>query len=149
MLEHTHTLHFSPVVTAQDCLLLRQVATMYAAMLSTSYATEVAFQKNFMESWRPLLKATDAAKHVKKLDKCDFSAIAAHLAEVNQAKKDLPAAEKKRIKAERDQVPDPSSSKHERSAIRAFCALNKRRRRSRPPSLFPSAGGGTLSLRAR
>ena len=75
-----------------------------------------------MESWRPLLKATDAAKHVKRLEKCDFSAIAAHLAEVNQAKKDLPVAEKKRIKAQRDQV-DPWFRNKTRPAMTSSCLL--------------------------
>lgn len=33
-----------------------EVATMYASMLETNYAKEEVFNKNFMESWRPLLK---------------------------------------------------------------------------------------------
>ncbi len=53
-----------------------EVATMFASMLSTTYAAEDVFKKNFMESWRPLLKKTEEAKKVKHLEKCDFSAIA-------------------------------------------------------------------------
>ena len=33
-----------------------EVATMYAAMLTTDYVKKEAFQRNFMASWRPLLK---------------------------------------------------------------------------------------------
>ena len=52
-----------------------EVATMYASMLETAYAKEPVFQKNFMESWRPLLKKTEAGRAVKKLELCEFSTI--------------------------------------------------------------------------
>ena len=56
-----------------------EVATMYAAMLTTDYVKKEAFQRNFMASWRPLLKKSEAGKPVKDLALCDFTAIAAHL----------------------------------------------------------------------
>jgi len=88
-----------------------EVATMYAAMLSTEYVTNAekgaVFNKNFMESWRPLLKKTEEGKEVKELALCDFSKIKEHLDEIAAKKKELTAAEKKAAKIEKDKFEEP------------------------------------------
>jgi DNA topoisomerase-1 len=88
-----------------------EVATMYAAMLSTEYVTNAekgaVFNKNFMESWRPLLKKTEEGKEVKDLALCDFSKIKEHLDEIAAKKKELTAAEKKAAKIEKDKFEEP------------------------------------------
>ena len=91
-----------PLTTDQE-----EVATMYAAMLETSYAQEPVFNDNFMLSWRPLLKQTAEAKHVNELKKCDFSAIKAHLDELQAKKKGKTSEEKKKEKIERDKLEQP------------------------------------------
>jgi len=42
-----------------------QVATMWAAMKDTDYGKNPVFQKNFMDGWLPLLKATPEGKIIK------------------------------------------------------------------------------------
>ena len=88
-----------------------EVATMYAAMLSTEYVTNAekgaVFNKNFMESWRPLLKKTEEGKEVKDLALCDFTKIKEHLDEIAAKKKELTAAEKKAAKIEKDKFEEP------------------------------------------
>jgi hypothetical protein len=65
------------------------------------------FNKNFMESWRPLLKKTEEGKEVKDLALCDFSKIKEHLDEIAAKKKELTAAEKKAAKIEKDKFEEP------------------------------------------
>ncbi|KAL1529831.1 hypothetical protein AB1Y20_000763 [Prymnesium parvum] len=79
-----------------------EVATMFAAMISTDYAKKEVFRRNFMESWKPLLKTTGLHKKITDLSKCDFSAIVAHLEALQAAKKDMTAEQKKKAKAEKD-----------------------------------------------
>lgn len=81
-----------------------EVATMYAAMLGTDYAKKPVFNKNFMASWRPLLKKTPEAKVVKDLTKCDFSRIISHLETLQAAKKEMTTEQKKAIKATKDEA---------------------------------------------
>ena len=54
---------------------------MFAAMINTDYAKKEIFQKNFMRSWRRLLKSHAETEHIKHFNKCDFSRIAQHLEE--------------------------------------------------------------------
>ena len=84
-----------------------EVATMYAAMLTTDYVKKEAFQRNFMASWRPLLKKSEAGKPVKDLALCDFTAIAAHLDAQRELKKGLSAELKRQAKAAKDKEEAP------------------------------------------
>jgi len=112
-----------------------EVATMYAAMIHTDYATKEIFRKNFMLSWRPLLKKTEEGKKVRDLSKCDFAAIVDHLERQSQAKKELSSEQKKKIKEERD--------KAEASFTHAVVDGTKERLgnfRVEPPGLFRGRG---------
>ncbi len=75
-----------------------EVATFYAAKLETEYVTKETFNRNFFNDFRATLVGTPAYSIVKELELCDFSDIHAHLEKLKQEKKDLPAAEKKKIK---------------------------------------------------
>ena len=55
-----------------------EVATMFAAMISTDYATKDIFRTNFMASWRPLLKETGLHKTIKANDASMFLLLEAH-----------------------------------------------------------------------
>lgn len=77
-----------------------EIATFYAAKLDTDYVKKETFRHNFFEDFRAILKGTPAAKVVKKLDLCDFSHIYQHLEKRKQEKKDVPAAEKKKLREE-------------------------------------------------
>mgnify|MGYP003686335583 CR=1 FL=1 len=89
---HLRVPRASPLIRLWD--VAQQVATMFAAMKDTDYGKNPAFQKNFMEAWRPLLKQTAEGKIVKDLAKCDFSIIAAHLDEEKEKKKNMSKEEK-------------------------------------------------------
>ena len=84
-----------------------EVATMYASMLTTTYAKEAVFNQNFMASWRPLLQKTPETKHVKDLTKCDFAAIKQHVDDLSAKKKEMSSDEKKAAKIEKDAIEEP------------------------------------------
>eukprot|EP00850_Spirogloea_muscicola_P017956 SM000159S01787 [mRNA] locus=s159:266749:269294:+ [translate_table: standard] len=75
-----------------------EVATMFAIMKETDYATKPAFIKNFWHDWRKIL----GHKHViQRLDLCDFEPIWQwHLRE-KEKKKQMTSEEKKRVKEEK------------------------------------------------
>eukprot|EP00850_Spirogloea_muscicola_P022991 SM000322S12508 [mRNA] locus=s322:25149:29542:- [translate_table: standard] len=75
-----------------------EVATMFAIMKETDYATKPAFIKNFWHDWRKIL----GHKHViQRLDLCDFEPIWQwHLRE-KEKKKEMTSEEKKRVKEEK------------------------------------------------
>lgn len=77
-----------------------EIATFYAAKLDTDYVKKEMFRQNFFEDFRETLRGSPAAKVVKKLDLCDFSHIYQHLEKKKQEKKDVPAAERKRLREE-------------------------------------------------
>jgi len=112
-----------------------EVATMFAAMVHTDYATKPVFRANFMKSWVPLLKKTEAGKQVKSIDKCDFSLIKEHLDQLAQEKKEMSKEEKLRIKTEKDAA----------EAHLIFATVDGRKEkvgnfRVEPPGLFRGRG---------
>lgn len=75
-----------------------EIATFYAAKLATDYVKKPTFQRNFFEDFRNSMKGTPAYKTVKQLQHCDFSQIYDHLERKKAEKKELPAAERKKIR---------------------------------------------------
>ncbi|CAI5526735.1 unnamed protein product [Closterium sp. Naga37s-1] len=75
-----------------------EVATMFAVMRETEYATKPVFLKNFWNDWRKVL----GSRHViQKLELCDFTPIWDwHLAE-KEKKKQMTSEEKKALKEEK------------------------------------------------
>lgn len=80
-----------------------EVATMFAVMKETDYATKPKFIENFMNDWREIL----GKKHViKKFELCDFTPIYEwHLAE-KEKKKQMTTEEKKASKEEKAKQED-------------------------------------------
>ena len=120
------------IVLPADC---EEVATMFAAMINTDYAKKEIFQKNFMKSWRRLLKSHTETEHIKYFNKCDFSRIAEYLDEQSAIKKQMTSDQKKAAKAERDRLEEPF----------AFAVVDGRREklgnfRVEPPGLFRGRG---------
>jgi len=120
------------IVLPVDC---EEVATMFAAMKNTDYATKEIFQKNFMKSWRRLLKGHKETEHIKYFNKCNFTRMADHLAEQGDIKKAMTGDQKKAAKAERDRLEEPF----------AFAVVDGRREklgnfRVEPPGLFRGRG---------
>lgn len=58
------------------------------------------FQRNFFDDFRHSLRSTSAHRLIRKLELCDFSRIHAHLEKKKQEKKDIPAAERKKVREE-------------------------------------------------
>jgi len=82
------------------------VATMYAAMLTTDYATKKTFTDNFWKQFKGML----GDKHpIKDLKKCDFAPIQAHLEQEKEKKKTLTKEEKTKIKEAKDKMEEPFS----------------------------------------
>ncbi|KAL2623239.1 hypothetical protein R1flu_003444 [Riccia fluitans] len=78
-----------------------EVATMFAVMKDTDYATKTKFIENFWNDWKPIL----GAKHViRDFEGCDFTPIYNwHMAE-KEKKKSMTPEEKKRVKEEKLKV---------------------------------------------
>ncbi|KAI5454361.1 DNA topoisomerase 1 [Naganishia albida] len=86
-----------------------EVAGFFAALLETDHAADKIFRKNFFEDWLKVLKehpSADSAQ-IKDLEKCDFRPMHEYFEIQKDKKKQLTAAEKKRIKAERDEIEKP------------------------------------------
>lgn len=121
-----------------------EVAGFYGAMLNTDHAKNTVFQKNFFEDFLQVLKETgveakDKKTHevvkIKSFSKCDFNHIFRHYDTQREVKKAIPASEKKRIKAERDELEAPFKT----------CILDGRKEtvgnfRIEPPALFRGRG---------
>ncbi|KAI9727937.1 MAG: DNA topoisomerase 1 [Chrysothrix sp. TS-e1954] len=119
-----------------------EVATFYGTMLNSQNLENPTFNKNFFEDFQAILKKTGHAKDragekvvIKELAKCDFKPIFNHLEAEREAKRALPAAEKKRIKAEKDKVEEPFM----------YCLWDGRKEkvgnfRVEPPGLFRGRG---------
>lgn len=76
-----------------------EVATYYASKLGTDHVKSETFNRNFFEDFRNCLqKGWDEHKKIKKLELCDFSRIYDHLELKKAEKKDLPMAEKKKLR---------------------------------------------------
>ncbi|XP_024528843.1 DNA topoisomerase 1 alpha [Selaginella moellendorffii] len=75
-----------------------EIATMFAVMKDTDYATKPVFVKNFWEDWKKVL----GPKHViQKLELCDFTPIFDWHAAEKEKKKQMSAEEKKQLKEEK------------------------------------------------
>ncbi|KAL4802672.1 hypothetical protein BDV18DRAFT_146287 [Aspergillus unguis] len=120
-----------------------EVAGFFGGMLNSTHNVEnPTFQKNFFSDFKDILKKTGGAKDqkgnkvdIKEFAKCDFQPIFNYYDTQRQEKKALPPAEKKRIKAEKD----------EQEAPYMFCMWDGRKQkvgnfRVEPPSLFRGRG---------
>ncbi|PYH89913.1 topoisomerase I [Aspergillus ellipticus CBS 707.79] len=120
-----------------------EVAGFFGSMLNaTQHVENPTFQKNFLTDFREILKKTGGATDskgnkvdIKDFKKCDFQPIFAYYDAKRLEKKALPAAEKKRLKAEKD----------EQEAPFMFCMWDGRKQkvgnfRVEPPSLFRGRG---------
>lgn len=75
-----------------------EVATMFAVMKDTDYASKPRFIENFMNDWRQILGKNHV---IKKFELCDFSPIYEwHLSE-KEKKKQMTPEEKKQIKEDK------------------------------------------------
>lgn len=92
-----------------------EVAGFFGAMLNSTHNVEnPTFQKNFFADFQKVLKDTGGATDrdgnkvtIKEFAKCDFQPIFNHFDAQRTEKKALPAAEKKKLKAEKDAVEAP------------------------------------------
>jgi DNA topoisomerase I len=92
-----------------------EVAGFFGAMLNSTHNVEnPTFQKNFFGDFKDILKKTGGAKDsngetvlIKEFAKCDFTPIFNYYDAQREAKKALPATEKKAIKAAKDAVEAP------------------------------------------
>lgn len=120
-----------------------EVASFFGTMLNSEHNVgNPVFQKNFFMDFKDILKKTGGAKdaqgnkvEIKEFDKCDFKPMFEYLQAQRDEKKALPPAEKKRLKAEKDEVEAPYQ----------FCTWDGRKQkvgnfRVEPPSLFRGRG---------
>ncbi|KAF2772070.1 DNA topoisomerase 1 [Teratosphaeria nubilosa] len=120
-----------------------EIAYAFGSMLhSTQNVENPVFQKNFFTDFKEMLDKTGHAKDrdgnrvkITSFEKCDFKPIYEHVDAERQAKKALPAAEKKRLKEERDKAEEPYM----------FCMWDGRKQkvgnfRVEPPGLFRGRG---------
>jgi DNA topoisomerase-1 len=120
-----------------------EVAGFYGGMLNSTHNVEnPTFNKNFFEDFVSILDKTGHGKDkdgktvkIKQFEKCDFKPIFDHFEAERTRKKALPAAEKKALKAEKDEAEAPYQ----------FCVWDGRKQkvgnfRVEPPSLFRGRG---------
>ncbi|KAL8655437.1 MAG: hypothetical protein Q9210_000872 [Variospora velana] len=120
-----------------------EVATFFGSMLNSTHNVEnPTFQKNFFADFQDILKKTGGAKdkdgnkiEIKEFTKCDFQPIFEYFDAQRAEKKALPAAEKKRLKAEKDAAEAPYM----------YCMWDGRKQkvgnfRVEPPGLFRGRG---------
>lgn len=137
-----------------------EVAGFFGAMIQTQHAENPKFQENFFKDFQDVVKASggafNTAGKVRKPDpkpstitkingvqkikltdfsKCDFTAMFEYFEMKKEEKKKLTTAEKKAIKAERDEMEKPYT----------FCILDGRKEkvgnfRIEPPGLFRGRG---------
>ncbi|KAF2874964.1 DNA topoisomerase 1 [Massariosphaeria phaeospora] len=129
-----------PVTLHKDA---EEIATFYGGMLNSTHNIEnPTFNKNFFEDFTAVLDKTGNGKDksgntvkIKKFDKCDFKPIFEHFEADRAKKKALPAAEKKALKAQKDEAEAPYM----------FCMWDGRKQkvgnfRVEPPGLFRGRG---------
>jgi DNA topoisomerase I len=120
-----------------------EVASFFGSMLNSTHNVEnPTFQKNFFKDFQDILKKTGGAKDksgekvaIKEFSKCDFKPVYDYYSAQREAKKALPGAEKKKLKAEKDAVEAPYM----------FCTWDGRKQkvgnfRVEPPGLFRGRG---------
>ncbi|KAF1997578.1 DNA topoisomerase 1 [Amniculicola lignicola CBS 123094] len=129
-----------PVTLHKDA---EEVATFYGSMLNSTHNVEnPTFNKNFFEDFTTVLDKTGHGKDskgntikIKKFEKCDFKPIFDFFETERAKKKALPAAEKKALKAAKDEAEAPYM----------FCTWDGRKQkvgnfRVEPPGLFRGRG---------
>lgn len=121
-----------------------EVAGFFGAMINTDHAKKEVFQKNFFNDFLKVLKETGKPAvdkktkepiEIKEFAKCDFTNMFNYFEKQREIKKSLSNAEKKRIKAERDEA----------EAKYKVCILDGRKEtvgnfRIEPPGLFRGRG---------
>ncbi|KAJ5308681.1 hypothetical protein PENANT_c013G08134 [Penicillium antarcticum] len=120
-----------------------EVASFFGTMLNSTHNVEnPVFQKNFFSDFKDVIKKTGGAKDsngnkidIKEFTKCDFKPIFEFYDAQREEKRNLPPAEKKRLKAEKD----------EQEAAYQYCIWDGRKQkvgnfRVEPPSLFRGRG---------
>ena len=120
-----------------------EIAYAFGSMLNSTHNVEnPTFQKNFFADFKEMLDKTKHATDkdgnrvkITSFNKCDFQPIFNHVDAERQAKKALPAAEKKKVKAEKD----------EKEAPFMHCMWDGRKQkvgnfRVEPPGLFRGRG---------
>lgn len=120
-----------------------EVASFFGTMLNSTLNVEnPTFQKNFFQDFQEILEKTGGASDkngakfdIKEFSKCDFKLIFDHYEGQRMEKKALPSAEKKRLKAEKDDAEAPYM----------YCTWDGRKQkvgnfRVEPPGLFRGRG---------
>jgi DNA topoisomerase-1 len=120
-----------------------EVAGFFGSMLNSTHNVEnPVFQKNFFTDFKDIIKKTGGAKDaqgnkvdIKEFTKCDFKPIFEYYDAQREEKRNLPPAEKKAIKAKKDEEEAPYQ----------FCMWDGRKQkvgnfRVEPPSLFRGRG---------
>ena len=120
-----------------------EVAGFFGSMLNSAHNVEnPTFQKNFFNDFKKVLKDTGGATdkqgnqiEIKEFAKCDFKSIFEHYDGERERKKALPGAEKKAIKAEKDEAEAPYM----------YCMWDGKKQkvgnfRVEPPGLFRGRG---------
>ena len=120
-----------------------EIAGFFGAMLNSTHNVEnPTFQKNFFDDFQKMLKETGGATHkdgnkvnIKEFQKCDFQPIFNHYDALRTEKKALPAADKKKLKADKDAA----------EARYMYCMWDSRKQkvgnfRVEPPGLFRGRG---------
>ncbi|KAK7204086.1 DNA topoisomerase I [Myxozyma melibiosi] len=113
-----------------------EVAGFFGAMLESDHAKNPVFQKNFFNDFKAVLKKAGGANvAIESFEKCDFTDMFNYFEEKRLEKKNMSAAEKKRIKAEKDKIEEEYK----------VCYLDGRKEvvgnfRIEPPGLFRGRG---------
>ena len=120
-----------------------EIAGFFGTMLNSTHNVEnPTFQKNFFDDFRKSLKESGGAKDksgnkidIKDFKKCDFKGIFEYYDAEREKKKALPAAEKKRLKQEKEEAEAPYM----------YCLWDGRKQkvgnfRVEPPGLFRGRG---------
>ena len=120
-----------------------EIAGFFGGMLNSTHNVEnPTFQKNFFDDFTEALKKTGGARDkggnkvvIKEFAKCDFNPIFEYYDAQRTAKKALPAAEKKKLKAEKEALEAPYQ----------YCMWDGRKQkvgnfRVEPPGLFRGRG---------
>lgn len=75
-----------------------EIATFYAAKIATDYVKKSTFRRNFFHDFRASLKGSPAHKIITDLELCDFDPIYHNLERKKAEKKEIPLAERKKIR---------------------------------------------------
>jgi DNA topoisomerase-1 len=131
-----------------------EVAGFFGAMLNSDHVKNPTFQKNFFGDFLEVVKSSGGASvsntkkpiELKSFEKCDFRRIFDFYENQRAERKALPAAEKKKLKADKDKFEEKYKS----------CMLDGRKQpvgnfRIEPPGLFRGRGAHpkTGKLKAR